>query len=1502
LAWQRCEFMKRVLYGFAILALTLTLHGQTNEPVRLALISESPEASSASDVLTAQISQNQSLQLLERDEIEKAYREQGLSAGNKDYLKLGQILGADGLLLLDVARTKQGTNWVAHLMVRLIAVKPGVIVTDGMFSWPLTNSTQYAELGENVSTYLNSFLPKLSLKAKDAIPISVVNLRSAISSAEGAETEAQLKLLTIQRLSQEKELFVLERQKMQLLSEEKTLKLDDSAFWNGSYLLEGVIDQYGYSKDTITVNARLTPPRGGTPLQFEVSGSRTNLSEVINHLGVKITELLKINTSVPEWNAADEASQYYAEAQWALRWGANSEAQAAADSAWALGKQDLGCAVVRVKSYMQDVLANVGALETMEETYGAEGGYDVNGKPVGNSPSEARIRSDVQKMLIEHPHGVAYKETQDEFQKSQEAKSVKYFYSSEPPDPRNIDRALHALELYYQFSRNSPDGAPKIIWRGAGWTDWHNSDWYQLGIDDLVAASTVLQNFNLDIESQKPVAAKLAELRALSRSVAGLISQSPPVHDSYFVSDRIATHDELSHTIEENPSIFRCKVQWGSFWQETPEADVALYRDLMNSPVFCYIHKDFWSPALPMPRLVAWNEQDRKRIPVLWNDFLQELSDSTNVLWQMEAKALTMSDASSYEQSQSARDALFEIIRSNRAELVANNVELFYLGWGLGYPNAELDAMDQEYWLKTVPAQKTLGAFEKQKEFLKANQPYDFMEFVTVFQEKNYSKDQALEIQPLIAAYKSNLVAQAQTASGMQKGQLMGAIAQVGFLENDVSRIFNPPAPRPQPSIQPSFPKPAPVVAPPISHVAPEIVTNIITVNQFFPIPLDRLYHLNDGEKISDAGASITAHHWYEGRLLLNFQYGVAMESRDGKGVLMYTRMVKGDAVAIFNPVTERWRIIDCPESDGTSHIMSQNNFYHRSALLHEELFTCDEKQIKKYDFQNQQWTLLSISDGNNYELFAVNGHLYAASQNTIFEITNGGKETHILASTRRQPPVSALDTEDLGTPTLFEGPGHSLRVSTRNKIFTWTGNDWREICAAPPSVFPPIISVDDVLFQSDGWNVQPARISRLATKSNQVEFCLVKKSRQVINAIGTDAVAPQVPLWKLPPELSLPNLSAAVWQSSLCLMVDHSEVNDIVDEQRHLLIGKKILPKEGYNAVLFYFSQDLPLPQKVYLKFDASAGCPPTAGIGSDSRPIIPGMGLAEPWMLFTTNSLLCGRELLESPVGSSELTGYEAGIWMIPLSKLDPAIAAQKQILLEQSAQAVATTERVHMELLAKYDLNHNGIIDPDEKETALDDPGFFEWNLNLIDTNHNGWLDPEELAYFDANHNKILESKEQAGIEIAQHLLAEGLLKKFDANGDGFLDRQEFNELVQSGPHANPRPMPGFSQQFPDDNHDGKIDLAELEGFLNQQLRLKLRPRRAMGTAYYGQIMAEPGRKVDARESFKAYVELYWQNSSTGADGVSPSPAQKVLSDEERQRVLQQLMQKRNAETPP
>lgn len=1470
--------MKNLWLVLAILISTIRLSAQINPAARLAIISESPGASAAADVLTAELSSHKNLQLLERNEIERVYHEQGMLAGNKDYLKLGQILGADGLLLLETA--KEGTN--QFLNIRLVAVTPGVVLVAEQLSWPIKNLTEWSP---GFVKHLDSFLPKLTVLVKDAIPISVVNLRSSISSADSLETERQLKLLTIQRLSRERQLFVLERQRMQLLGGEKELKLDDSAFWNGSYLLEGVVDQNGFSQETITVNARLIPPKGGTSQQFAVSGSRTNLVEVINQLTAKVNEVLMLNSTANEWNAGDEAVQYFAEAQWALGWGVLSEAQMAADSAWALGKRDMDCAMIRIRAYK-------GSLKTIN--IGEQGSIDSS---LVDSTKQAD-RDHLTRLMknISTAHGVVIFETN--------RTGIGYICFNESPDPQIVGQAIHVLELYYNFTRTSPEGAPKLF-SLRDRSSSNNSAWYQLGMDCLMACSKVLQDFNFVPEAQKPVADKLAELRALTRSVAKLFSETPAERDGYFVGDRFVTHDELANTIAERPNIFSCELTWGALWQETPEDCLALYRELMSSPVFCYIHSTFWAHRVQSPqivnaidhnlepaRLVAWNETDRQHIPSLWRAFVRELDNSTNVFLQLEAKAIHFADADDEKKMGETFANFFDALFTNRDALVSNQVEVLYLNWGadalvgvtrgmgsdpVSTPDAlrrkfyseyrpRLEAMDREYWDKTVPAQRTTAAFAKQKQFLMENKPFDFFEFVKMFEEKNYSQAQAEEILPLLAAYKSNLVAQSQNASAKQKGQLMGATHQVGFLEADVNLILSPPAPKLQPPAQTQIPKSSPVAkaaaVPPASIGSQEIVTNILVVNKFLEIPMDGLIRLNGLEAIDHSRITITAHHLLEGKLLLNFEYQL-LSNQYGAAY--------GSGIAMLDLATEHWDVISCPKEE----IQSQNNCYDRSTLLRGVLFNCDGGKIQKYDFQSQTWQVLPVSDGNNYELFAINGHLYVAGRDIIFEILDGGKSTRILASTRRQPPVSTLDREDLGMPVLFEGPAHSLRVSTKNKIYTWAGEDWREDFATPPASFPPVISTDGVLFRTDGFNL-PVSISSLTMETNAVEFLLGNKTRPVNNPgyyrpSANKPLEPQ-PLWKLPAELSLANLPAALRYSDLYLLLDHCDLQKIVNDQ-HELVKEKVIAKDDYNAELLCFSRGLPLPVKIFLKFDAPEGCPPITGINPNSRQIFSGM--LPPWMFFATNVVFCGLEKQKGygmdflPDSTRDVgIGYKAGVWMIPRAQLESAIAEQKQIQRKQMDKRVSAEKETKKNLLIKYDLNHNGIINPEEREAALENTVFLESELGLIDANHNGWLDAIELVYFDANTNKILEPKEQAGIELAQHLLAENLLKKFDANGDGSLDRPEFNESFQSIMATSIRSMPALANipsLFRDENHDGHVDLGELETFLKQQTRNGLRPRGMSGTTVLNRMRTDGNQPVDVSQIFKLTVEAYWQNPS-------------------------------------
>ena len=127
--------------------------------------------------------------------------------------------------------------------------------------------------------------------------------------------------------------------------------------------------------------------------------------------------------------------------------------------------------------------------------------------------------------------------------------------------------------------------------------------------------------------------------------------------------------------------------------------------------------------------------------------FVRELNASTNVLLQLEAKALDFADANDDQKLALTFTNFFDALFANRELLLANPVEQFYLDWGVddlvgtktsGISTAtkeslqhlfysdywpRLQAMDQEYWSKTVPANKFFSAFQQQKQYLQENKP-----------------------------------------------------------------------------------------------------------------------------------------------------------------------------------------------------------------------------------------------------------------------------------------------------------------------------------------------------------------------------------------------------------------------------------------------------------------------------------------------------------------------------------------------------------------------------------------------------------------------------------------------------------------------------------------------------------------------------------------------------------------------------------------------------------
>jgi hypothetical protein len=1248
----------------ALLVLTTSRAGaQPNTaPVRLAIIVEEPSAMAAADLLTVELSQKDRLSLLERAQIEKVYREQGLSAANKDYLKLGQILGADGLLVLEPA--KEGTN--QFLGARLVAVKPGVVLGFARVPWPLPDSAQWAKW---IANHFEPLFPKLGVLVKDAIPISVVNLRSAVRSIDAQEIERQLTLLAIERLTRERELFVLERRRMELLAGEKELKgMNESAFWNGSCLLEGTIDRDGYSKETVTLSARLVPPKGGAPVSIEVSGSRTNLSEVINRLAAKVADGLKLGTRSAPWNAADEAAQYYEEAKWALKWGVFREAQAASESAWALGKRDLDCALARVQACTRQIHNNFGIFQGGSSDF-------------GGIPDAARrkrlMESEMREISIKYPLGVVF---------DRNPTSVEYFGVTKSPDSEQIEQALHVLELYRGFSQTLPPDEPLV-----------GSGWYNAGVEALDAASWVLQHFYFVPKSQGPVADKLAELRALARSVAAWISQSPTVQKVFWMGHKpvLATTyssktkeeitrctldgdtfpEDLAKSLHASPNIFSHKIDWGCFWKESPEDCVALYRELMTSPVFASIHGGIWHRKPENPRLIAWSTNDRERVPDVWRNFMQELNASTNVILQMEARAVELADAESDNEIETAFNGLFTTIFTNRNAIVTNNIELNDWVWEIswlvlnrgGVVTPTKERLKRQYSEEYQPKLKAMcderqkyiaeaennANYQRQKDYLIKNTPYDFFEFTKIFSGSQYSQTQAAELQPLLAAYKSNLVVQAQSNARSANPTVQNGIGSVGLVEYQLKRILNPVPPTPVSSEKSGntnsrhsqIGKTTTAAKMAESHSDP--ATKVLLVKQFSKIPQERL----NAEHLSEL--IVFAHRFREGKLWLDLRY---QDTRRGADCA---------AVGAWNPQKGDWEIIQYSEDKNWAPlgVAGESEYGLFFETFNDAFYLSGRESLKRFDLKTRQWETLKIPAQKLVQLFAINGHLFAANDEIIFEILDSGRSTRVLASCRRRPVASALDSLDsLGKITLFPGPENSLRAFIGGNIYSWNGHDWRNDVSMGSNVRMEVFEDGAVLRSTpppNGWwnetQRSPASLWRLPYEQTKTELCWQQwwdpNQQAALMPVGSaekpDQPGPK-PRWKAFRNLSLMENVTALSKSNLYFFCEHCDVTNVAGRWT-------AVERDGRHAELVCLDRDIARPYVLPLKFDLERGPLPSQELASKLGLISYG---AKTWMLFAGDLLLIGR-------------GNIPGVWAIPKSEIEAALAPEKERQRAQNLQ---------------------------------------------------------------------------------------------------------------------------------------------------------------------------------------------------------------------------------------
>ncbi len=1450
--------MKHLLWLLLATTLAARAAAQSNAPVRVAIIAETADASAASDLLTTELSKNPQVTLLERNEIEKVYREQGLSAANRDYLKLGQVLGADGVLLVTaIAETNHPAGQTVGaesgdsvLRVQLIAVKPGVLLASERFPSPQDLSIWSSA----VAKQLEPLLPKLSVLVKDAVPVSVVNLRSAIQSPETREVERQLTMLAIERLSREHQLIVLERTKMQLLAAEKELKgVDNSAFWNGSYLLDGTIDRDGYSPDKITISARLVPPRGGAPVAIEVSGSRTNFPAAIEQLAQKVRESLKLADTAAPWNPADEAQKYYEEAQWALKWGLYEQAQSASDSAWALGKQDMDCALVRLTAYIRPIPA-------IDPQWGAR-----------------HIVS------LAHPQPV--------------------IIETNRPDPAEIDQILRVLELYEQFGRTLSTNEPQ-----------QDSPYYITGLLALEKATGILRHFYVHPESQAEVSEKLADLRAATRRVAAWMGRSPSVRKTYWVGEHIPSRDEFYNDFKDDlptysqldliRNLYQSEFRWGRFWQEKPEDCITLYRSLMESPLFSAIHNDLWN--LRQRSLVAWNPEDQKRIPALWQGFVTDLNNSTNAFFQMEGRMsefiaaqinrknaiedfvintnMTPVDISNalkalYAERDSKMEAawtnLFGFILSHYEQIVTGREQLFFLGLGEGdlFPRdgeviPALEKLHTEY--KTVDASSLsalhddyarkfserlkevqgLPTFKKQKEYLAKFTAFDSSVFSKLFNNTDFSEAQAAELKPLLAAYQSNMVASVPATNRELRFKAssdeMGT-RSLGFRLDRILASKTPATPAP------TIAAPA-VAAPPVAAVQPpkssavvpkqpapaphEIPVGALIARKFLPIPTNDL----PAKKI--ASLVVFSHRMRDDKLLLNLQYldwWIERSVNEDGGTNSQQFQIYREAGAVLEP-NGIWTVTPFPHTydsmvgsdfmTGTLGMANVTGPELYVEIFHNAIYVSDPDAIRHYDLRAKKWNELPFPEQERAQLYVVNDHLYAASSEGIWEILGDGQSAHILASVRRQPAVSSLDSQgSLGKPVLFSGKDHALCAALKGEVFAWGGSDWKPVLTVKDAQVA--INSQGTIFFRAIQSGEPRELWRLSPNETQAALCLRDDQTTLggmYNRPMQRGTNDSKPLWKSPRGTAIALNPLALDGSTIYVISVPSSTSATTRNSGTARNGRSL------EANLVCLLPDNREPVTIPIQFDSTAG-PVTLPNAGPSR----GAG---PWVESSATDLL---------IGASGLPG----VWILPKSEIQTEIKRQLALRPPERKKTFDVHDQAQ---LAKYDLNHDGQLDVEEWEAAISDPAFLSLEMDRIDLNGNEQLDLDELAYFDVNQNAILDDPEMAGILAFQHLLAVKGFKEFDANRNERLEREEMESFARN----KGRSMMAFNamQTLPSTSEVGRIE-HYLQYATEEQVRQAL--RRIMPGYSSVTFYADDKKRA---ETLRNEIELYWAKQKDSA----------------------------------
>lgn len=325
--------LPRFLSGLTSL---LLIAGNVAASSRIGIWTGDPSLSDLATLLTARLSKEPGVEILEREELSRILDEKKVQAVlTKEAVP--SLPGVEALLFL----TEEPGGGIR---ARFVACAPGIVLTDLTFPPDLGLEARSAAIGNRIRRHL----PRINLLQEKALAISVLNLRSALGGEDWREIELRLTALLESRLAAEPGLFVLDRRTLDDLRREKSLDGDDSPFRGGVWLVEGSLEPRQPGTSDVRVNLKARRQQPPAEIAVTVDGSTGQISELANALGAELLQNIGAAPSAAAWNPLAEAEEFAREAVWARQCRQPELALAAANSARALGADSADLSAFRV--------------------------------------------------------------------------------------------------------------------------------------------------------------------------------------------------------------------------------------------------------------------------------------------------------------------------------------------------------------------------------------------------------------------------------------------------------------------------------------------------------------------------------------------------------------------------------------------------------------------------------------------------------------------------------------------------------------------------------------------------------------------------------------------------------------------------------------------------------------------------------------------------------------------------------------------------------------------------------------------------------------------------------------------------------------------------------------------------------------------------------------------------------------------------------------------------